>query len=289
MRVANRTCTCRRRGAAELRRRALAGSDPGAASADPWRVAELIEATSCSSRSSSASMAASCSAPRLTTKCPMLQRRFVTTPAGARNSTVTYSSRRCPVSIFTATSPRAGRGRGPDHSVERRAGRGGLEAGAGARRGLLDRAQTGRAVDPVGVAARSELLEAGIRPGRSISCRAAAACWGGARRTSRRRQDRLHGLDGRRQATADCRAGQPQAPVARAGRQVADADLRRRRSRRSDAGAPRRSSPTPGRCASPARGSMRSARLPAVCAGLARVASTLRLGPGLEPIRSWVR
>ena len=179
---------------------------------------------------------------------------------------------------------------GPDHPVERRAGGRGVEAGAGACRGLLGRAETRRAVDAVGAACSvRSCSRPASRPAPSTSSGQRAGARSAARGTPRRGQDRIHRIDSRRQAAAGGRTGQPEASVARAGRQVArrsssptQISTRRCRPRQ------RRSSPMPARCALLARGSMRSAASTNPCApDWPRVASRRsRSGPDSTPIRS---
>ena len=128
---------------------------------------------------------------------------------------------------------RAGRRRRPDHPVEFPADDGGLEARAGARRRLHDRAQAGRADAAFGAAFRRAHPGSRI-PGRRRQHRHRLRRDGGrrARRASGRRQGGLHRLDRSRQAHRQGGGGQPQARVARAWRQVAGDRLPRRRHRR---------------------------------------------------------
>ena len=122
---------------------------------------------------------------------------------------------------------------GPDHALELPADDRLLEGRAGAGRRQHDRAEAGRA-DPADGARAGE-----DRPRRPASPRACSTSVAGpgvrlrqaARRAPRRGQDRLHRLDRGRPRDRRRRRRDDQARHARAGRQVGQRDLRRRRPR----------------------------------------------------------
>ena len=152
--------------------------------------------------------------------------------------------------------------RRPDHPVELPADDGRLEARAGARRRLHDRAQARRADAALGAALRrADRWRPAFPTASSTSSPASARRPARARRASRRRQGRLHRLDRGRQADRPGRRRQPEARLAGARRQVAGDRVPGRRPRQCDRRAPpARSSTIRANAARPARACSRTSR-----------------------------
>ena len=133
------------------------------------------------SPSSKRSTTASRSPMRAATTCRARSRCSATWPAGRRGSTGETIPVSSPGELARLYAARAGRRRRPDHPVELPADDGGLEARAGARRGLHDRAQAGRADAALGAALRR--ADPGSRHSRTASSTSSPAS---ARRRARR-------------------------------------------------------------------------------------------------------
>ena len=166
------------------------------------------------------------------------------------------SRSRYPTHSYNFVAARAGRRLRRDHPVELPARDGGLEARAGARDGQHLRPEAGVEHAAHGSQAGRDPRRDGPAQGRrERHHRRRGERRRGAGVAPRRRQGRLHGLDGGRAPDHAARLEHDQEGDARAGRQVAEHRLRRRRHgrRRSTARSGRRSS-TRARSASPARG-----------------------------------
>ena len=132
---------------------------------------------------------------------------------------------------------RAGRRRRPHHPLERALLRRDAQGRARTRGGLQRRAQACRGDAAHRAEARGDLPRGGSarrRPQRHHRLRRDHGC--GADRASGRRQDLVHRVDRGRPADRQGGRGQPQAPDARARRQVAADHVRRRQSRQGDHG-----------------------------------------------------